>query len=69
MLLASGQLEVWVEPRVAPWDLAASQVILEEAGARFFDFHGHRTIYGGNAVACVPAVEPEVRQFLGLGVD
>jgi histidinol-phosphatase len=36
MLVAAGQMEVWIEPKVAPWDLAATQVILEEAGAVFF---------------------------------
>ena len=64
MLLASGKLEAWIEPKVAPWDLAAAQVILEEAGAAFFDFQGERTIYGGCAAACVPALVPELRRFL-----
>jgi fructose-1,6-bisphosphatase/inositol monophosphatase family enzyme len=65
MMLAAGQLEIWIEPRVAPWDLAAPQVILEEAGAVFFDLSGKRTIYGGSAAACVPALEHELRAFLG----
>ncbi len=64
MMVAAGQAEVWIEPKVAPWDLAAAQVILEEAGAVFFDFRGARTIYGGSAVACVPGLEQEVRKFL-----
>jgi histidinol phosphatase-like enzyme (inositol monophosphatase family) len=63
MLLASGQVDVWIEPKVAAWDLAATQVILEEAGAVFFDFAGHRTIYGGNAVACTPGLEATLRDF------
>jgi len=65
MMLAAGQLEVWIEPRVAAWDLAAPQVVLEEAGAVFFDLSGKRTIYGGSAAACVPALEQELRAFLG----
>jgi histidinol-phosphatase len=63
MMLAAGQLDAWIEPKVAPWDLAAAQVILEEAGAVFFDFIGNRTIYGGNAVACAPGLETELRGF------
>jgi 3'-phosphoadenosine 5'-phosphosulfate (PAPS) 3'-phosphatase len=43
--------------------LAATQVILEEAGAVFFDFAGQRTIYGGNALACTPGLEVELRAF------
>ena len=64
MMVARGQAELWLEPRVAPWDLAAPKVILEEAGARFFNFDGGSSIYGGNCVACVPALEAEVRHFL-----
>jgi len=65
MLLASGQVDVWIEHKVAEWDLAATQVILEEAGAVFFDFAGKRTIYSGNAVACTPGLEAELRAFFG----
>jgi histidinol phosphatase-like enzyme (inositol monophosphatase family) len=64
MLLAAGQMEVWIEPKVAAWDLAATQVILEEAGAVFFSFSGERTIYGGSAAACTPGLEAELRAFL-----
>jgi histidinol-phosphatase len=66
IMLAAGELEVWIEPKVAEWDLAAVQVILEEAGARFFDLQGKRTIYGSSAVACTPGLETEVRAFLGV---
>jgi histidinol phosphatase-like enzyme (inositol monophosphatase family) len=64
MLVAAGQMDVWIEPKVAAWDLAATQVILEEAGAVFFGFNGERTIYSGNAAACTPALEAELRAFL-----
>ena len=63
MMVAAGQMDAWFEPKVAPWDLAAAQVILEEAGAAFFDFEGNRTIYGGNVVACTPGIEQEMRKF------
>ena len=65
MMLAAGQVDAWIEPHVAAWDLAAPRVILEEAGAVFFDFQGERTIYGGNAVACTPGLESEMRAFFG----
>jgi histidinol-phosphatase len=63
MMVAAGQMEAWIEPKVAPWDLAAPQVILEEAGGVFFDFTGARTIYGGNAIGCTPGLESELRAF------
>jgi histidinol-phosphatase len=62
MMLAEGQMDVWVEPKVAPWDMAAAQVILEEAGAVFFAFNGERSIYEGNCVACTPGLEASMRE-------
>ncbi len=64
MLVAAGNGDVWVEPAAQPWDLAALQVIAEEAGGRFFNFDGGRSIYAGNCVVCAPGMEPEVRRFL-----
>jgi len=63
MMVAEGQMDAWVEPKVAPWDMAATQVILEEAGAVFFAFNGKRSIYEGNCVACTPGLEPSMREF------
>ncbi len=65
MLVASGRAEVWIEPSVKEWDLAAPKVIVEEAGGHFFNFDGGSSIYGGNCVACPPGLEAEVRRFLG----
>ena len=65
MLVAAGEADVWIEAsHVAPWDLAAPQVILEEAGAVFMDFSGMRNIYSGNAAACAPGLESALRAFL-----
>ena len=61
MMVAEGQMDAWVEPKVAPWDMAAAQVILEEAGAVFFAFNGKRSIYEGNCVACTPGLEASMR--------
>ena len=66
MYLASGKGEFWIEPTAQPWDLAPLKVILEEAGARFLNFNGGSSVYGGNGIACVPALEPLARTFLGL---
>lgn len=49
--IARGQAEAMLETDVKPWDLAALQVIVEEAGGRFTDVEGNATIYGGSAVA------------------
>jgi histidinol-phosphatase len=65
MLLAQGKADVWIEPNAAPWDLAPLKLLVEEAGGRFASFSGENTIYGGNAYACVPGLEPYVRELLG----
>ena len=65
MLLCSGRADVWIEPIAQPWDLAPLRVISLEAGARYFDYKGEDTIYGGNAVVCVPALEGIAKEFVG----
>ena len=64
MLLAQGRADVWIEPNAAPWDLAPLKLLVEEAGGRFASFDGKPTIYGGNAYACVPGLEPYVKNLL-----
>jgi histidinol-phosphatase len=51
MLLAEGSVDVAVESVAELWDLAAPQVIVEEAGGTFTDVTGRRTAAGGNCVA------------------
>jgi fructose-1,6-bisphosphatase/inositol monophosphatase family enzyme len=65
ILVVSGRAEAWIEISAKAWDLAPLKVLAEEAGARFFNFDGGRSIHGGNAVVCVPFLEPELRAFVG----
>jgi histidinol-phosphatase len=51
MLVAEGVAEVCCEAIVSLWDLAACQVIVEEAGGTFTDLGGVRTAEGGDALA------------------
>jgi histidinol-phosphatase len=50
MLVAEGVADVAAEPEVALWDLAALQVVVEEAGGRFTDLGGAARPDGGSAV-------------------
>jgi histidinol-phosphatase len=51
MLVAEGAVDGAVDAQgVSEWDLAAVQVIVEEAGGRFSDFDGVARIDGGSAV-------------------
>jgi len=65
LMVARGQAEIWIETSGKPWDFAPLKIIAEEAGARFFDFAGRSTIYGGNCVVCAPALEEAVWRLLG----
>jgi histidinol-phosphatase len=64
MMVASGQAEVWIEPKASAWDFAPLKVILEEAGASFLNADGGSSIYAGNGIGCAPGLEQEVRRFL-----
>ena len=64
MMLAAGEVEVWMEPVGKPWDFAPLKIIGEEAGAAFFNFAGGRDIYSGSGVLAVPALEAEVRALV-----
>jgi histidinol-phosphatase len=51
MLVAEGAVDAAVDARgVSEWDLAAVQVVVEEAGGRFSDVGGEARLDGGTAV-------------------
>lgn len=50
VLIATGRAEVATELQIKVWDVAASQVIIEEAGGAFSDWHGQRTIHAPRVV-------------------
>ncbi len=56
--------EVMVDPKVSPWDVAAVLPVIEEAGGRFTDWKGNRTIHGGDGVATNGALHSEVLELL-----
>lgn len=50
-LVAAGSGEIAVDPIVQPWDIAALQVLVEEAGGQATTRSGERSIYGGSLVS------------------
>lgn len=50
MLVATGRAEVVVEPQLKVWDVAATSLIVREAGGRFSDLAGTPSIRSENAV-------------------
>jgi histidinol-phosphatase len=65
MLVAEGAAEVCTEPVVSLWDLAALQVIVEEAGGRFTDRSGVPTPGGGDALATNGRLHEAARAIIG----
>lgn len=50
LLVATGRAELMVDPVANPWDLAAVQIVVEEAGGTFSDWLGNTTPFGGNGI-------------------
>jgi histidinol-phosphatase len=65
MLVAEGALDIGIEAVVNPWDIAAAQVIVEEAGGRFSDFHGEPRIDSGNVITSNGLLHEAVMTLLG----
>jgi histidinol-phosphatase len=63
MLVAEGAVEIALEPAVAPWDMAAVQIIVEEAGGRFTDMRGNARYDGGSALSTNGLVHDAVLEF------
>ncbi|WP_164019716.1 histidinol-phosphatase [Pyxidicoccus trucidator] len=66
LLVATGRAEVMVDEVLSPWDAAALQPIIEEAGGVFTDWKGRATSFGGDCIATNGALSRVVRGRLGL---
>ena len=69
LLLATGRADIMVDDQMNPWDAAAVQVVIEEAGGRFTDFRGHPTAFGGDSIATNGALDAVVRDILSPDGD
>ena len=64
MLVAEGAVDISAEPEVSLWDLAALQIIVEEAGGSFTDLAGKPTPDGGSVVCTNAHLHSEVLSLL-----
>ncbi|HZU60358.1 MAG TPA: inositol monophosphatase family protein, partial [Solirubrobacteraceae bacterium] len=64
MLVAEGVMEIALDASAAIWDLAASQVIVEEAGGRQSDLEGVSRPDGGSGVATNGLLHQAVLEIL-----
>ena len=67
LLVATGRAEFMVDDIVNPWDVAALQPVIEEAGGVFTAWDGQRTAFGGSAIATNAALAERVRRTLQEG--
>ncbi|MQA13993.1 MAG: histidinol-phosphatase [Pseudonocardiaceae bacterium] len=65
-LVAEGAIDLAAEPIVNPWDVAAVQVIVEQAGGRFTDLTGAPTHDGGNALSSNGMLHTDALALLAL---
>ncbi len=49
--VANGGGEFCIDFNLKPWDMAATKIIIEEAGGKFTDIQGNDSIYSGNYIA------------------
>ena len=63
-LVATGRLELMLDPVMNPWDCAPFPPILREAGGYFGDWSGTETIYGGEALSTTRTLLPQVLHLL-----
>ena len=65
--VASGRLDAYYETGLAPWDLAAGELIAREAGAAVSDLDGG-PVQAGSILACAPALHgPFVELLRAVG--
>jgi myo-inositol-1(or 4)-monophosphatase len=66
LLVATGRVEVMLDPIMNTWDCGPFPPILGEAGGYFGDWKGQSTIYGREALATTQALLPQVLEMINL---
>jgi myo-inositol-1(or 4)-monophosphatase len=59
-LVATGRVELMLDPIMSPWDCGPFPVILREAGGYSGDWQGHATIHGHELLSTTQALLPQV---------
>ena len=66
-LVATGRIDVMIDPLLNPWDCAPFIPILKEAGGSFVDFNGDESITTGNGLSINAGLKAEVLRMLSVG--
>jgi histidinol-phosphatase len=68
-LVAEGAAEAMVETDASTWDLAAPALVVEEAGGRFTDLSGERSIHNRTALASNGVLHEELLRRLATPAE
>ena len=66
LMVATGRAELMVDGSLSPWDAAAPQILVEEAGGVFTDWHGRATSFGDGGIASNAVLARELRAALDV---
>jgi len=64
VLVATGRADIMMDPHLSEWDAAPLLPLIEEAGGRFTDWGGNRTILGGDGFATNEKLHSDVVTLL-----
>jgi myo-inositol-1(or 4)-monophosphatase len=64
MLVATGRIELMLDPVMHAWDAGPFPPILREAGGYFGDWQGNTTLYAGEGLATTQKLLPEVLRVI-----
>lgn len=64
LLVATGRIELMLEPSLKPWDCGPFPSILREAGGYFGDWDGRETVYSPKALSTNRTLLPQVLALL-----
>lgn len=64
LLVATGRVEIMIDPVMSDWDCGPFPPIFQEAGGYFGDWQGHPTIHAHEALATTQTLLPEVLRVL-----
>ena len=65
MVGGEGTVGIWAGRELAMWDMAASAVVVQEAGGRFTGLDGVDGVQSGNAAASNGLLHGELLSYLG----
>ena len=65
LLVATGRVDIMIDPILNVWDAAAVQPIIQEAGGRFSDWSGTNRIDAGEAIGTNGRLHEELLKLIG----